>query len=106
MARIRTIKLDDRPRDARGHFKKSAIPVSVRMEVAANNGGIPLQITDAKCVYCGAPGRIGWVTKSWVWLDGLEFDHVVPEYHGGQTVASNLVLACRACNRRKGHRNA
>jgi 5-methylcytosine-specific restriction endonuclease McrA len=32
----------------------------------------------------------------------LELDHVIPEFHGGPSVAENLVLACQRCNRRKG----
>lgn len=40
------------------------------------------------CAYCGDAA------------DTL--DHVKPRHKGGATVASNLVPACRPCNRRKG----
>jgi 5-methylcytosine-specific restriction endonuclease McrA len=43
-----------------------------------------------RCAYCGAPAQ--------------SLDHVLPKAHGGLTVARNLVAACLACNRRKGHR--
>ena len=29
-------------------------------------------------------------------------DHIVPQSRGGQTVLSNLITACKACNRDKG----
>jgi len=37
-------------------------------------------------------------------FDDLPFqiDHIIAEQHGGATVASNLALACAACNRFKG----
>ena len=41
-----------------------------------------------ECAYCGVPA------------DTL--DHVKPRHKGGATVASNLVPACKNCNRRKG----
>ena len=40
------------------------------------------------CAYCGVPA------------DTL--DHVKPRHRGGNTVADNLVPACRECNRDKG----
>lgn len=41
-----------------------------------------------QCAYCGEPA------------DTL--DHVRPRHKGGATVTTNLVPACRNCNRRKG----
>jgi 5-methylcytosine-specific restriction endonuclease McrA len=41
-----------------------------------------------QCAYCGEPA------------DTL--DHVKPRHKGGATVTTNLVPACRPCNRRKG----
>jgi 5-methylcytosine-specific restriction endonuclease McrA len=41
-----------------------------------------------QCAYCGVPA------------DTL--DHVRPRHKGGSTVASNLVPACKNCNRKKG----
>jgi hypothetical protein len=32
----------------------------------------------------------------------FEIDHIVAEQHGGETVLSNLALACLSCNKRKG----
>lgn len=42
------------------------------------------------CVYCGATAETSGAH--------LHLDHLVPRAHGGQDVASNLVLACRSCN--------
>jgi len=42
------------------------------------------------------------MTRSWVHFHDLELDHKDPERHGGQSTASNLVLACQHCNRSKG----
>lgn len=45
-----------------------------------------------KCVYCHATGV------------PLEIDHVIPKSKGGTNRASNLVPACRPCNRTKDNR--
>jgi 5-methylcytosine-specific restriction endonuclease McrA len=45
-----------------------------------------------RCAYCNAPAQ--------------SLDHVVPKAAGGLTVAANLVAACLACNRDKGHQEA
>lgn len=45
---------------------------------------------DFTCRYCGERGG------------ALECDHVVPVSRGGETTLTNLVTACRTCNRRKG----
>lgn len=42
-----------------------------------------------ECAYCGSPFR-------------LTVDHVIPKFHNGQTVESNLAAACEPCNRKKG----
>ncbi len=34
----------------------------------------------------------------------FKVDHIMPEFIGGLTETSNLTLACRSCNRAKGHR--
>lgn len=98
MARIRSIKPQ--------RFKKKAIPAASRRGLALANGAKPLETTDAACHYCGAPGRIHWITRSWVWFENLEMDHVKPESLGGNSLPKNLVLACRRCNRSKGARHA
>jgi len=46
------------------------------------------------CQYCGSqPGKAQ-----------LTVDHVIPRSRGGKTVWENVVIACAACNRRKGDR--
>jgi len=46
-----------------------------------------------KCAYCGAENV------------PLEIDHIHPRSKGGSNRVSNLTLACRPCNQRKGHRD-
>jgi hypothetical protein len=40
------------------------------------------------CSYCGEPNAV-------------VIDHITPTFHGGQTTANNLTVACRSCNVRK-----
>jgi 5-methylcytosine-specific restriction endonuclease McrA len=47
-----------------------------------------------KCAYCEAREV------------PLELEHIVPKSRGGSNRASNLTLACHACNRRKGQQTA
>jgi 5-methylcytosine-specific restriction endonuclease McrA len=47
-----------------------------------------------QCQYC----RGDFDTRS------LTMDHVVPKCAGGKTSFTNIVMACQACNTRKGHR--
>lgn len=102
------VAVDDRPRDWRGHFKKASISSRVRREVAIRYGATPGTFTRVECHYCEAKGSFYWHLRRdgrpshWVSLSGLEYDHVIPEYHGGPTEADNIVVACRPCNRRKG----
>lgn len=92
------------------HFKKRAIPASTRRAVALAAGATPGTSTPIPCTYCGAMGEVWWprtlkgTPGGWVTLSGLEFDHVIAEYHGGSSEPDNIVLACRPCNRSKGHR--
>ena len=44
-----------------------------------------------KCAYCQAQGL------------PLEIEHLVPKSRGGSNRASNLTLACHACNQRTEH---
>src|SRR6266852_1811807 len=46
-----------------------------------------------KCAYCGK-GQIP-----------LQMEHIVPRAKGGSNRASNLTLACQACNQAKGNRD-
>lgn len=47
-----------------------------------------------RCEYCLYPVAAGFLT--------FEIEHIIAEKHGGQTVSSNLALACPYCNRAKG----
>lgn len=47
-----------------------------------------------KCVYCGTVNV------------PLEIEHIIPKSRGGSNRVSNLVLACHACNQRKGTQTA
>src|SRR5918999_2035746 len=46
------------------------------------------------CVWCGRE----------LWLRDLTREHVVPRSRGGHMTAENAVVACRACNRRRGYK--
>lgn len=46
------------------------------------------------CEYCRLPQQFSSAR--------LEIEHIVAEQHGGDRAASNLALACFACNRHKG----
>ena len=89
-------------------YRKRAIPLAVRRQVAEAYGCEPGGTTTACCAYCGEEGRITWYTRrdgkpsGWVTFAGLELDHHTPEASGGEAIAENIVLACRACNRSKG----
>ncbi len=53
-----------------------------------------LQKWQRRCAYCRASGF------------PLQIDHIVPRARGGSDRASNLALACEACNQRKGSQTA
>jgi hypothetical protein len=46
------------------------------------------------CVWCGRE----------VWRRDLTLEHVVPRSRGGHATPENALVACRACNRRRGSR--
>ena len=48
------------------------------------------------CVWCSCP-----ITD-----ENYSADHVIPQHDGGTWNQANLVLACRACNHRRGHMDA
>jgi hypothetical protein len=48
---------------------------------------------ESRCVYCGSP-------------DEPQIDHLMPSSRGGSDAIGNLVLACKACNQRKGTQTA
>lgn len=62
------------------HNKKAHIRDELRAYIEARDGCF--------CVYCG--------------IEASEIDHILPEYHGGKTIRSNLVMACASCNNKKG----
>jgi 5-methylcytosine-specific restriction endonuclease McrA len=45
------------------------------------------------CVWCG---RV-------LWRADLTLEHVVPRSRGGHMTSDNALIACRSCNRRRGH---
>jgi len=47
-----------------------------------------------RCQYCGAKKP----------MDELNYDHVIPRVHGGQTAWENIATSCYGCNDRKGSR--
>lgn len=47
-----------------------------------------------RCQYCGRKSS----------LNRLTYDHVIPRCEGGKTHWENIVMACQACNGRKGGR--
>jgi 5-methylcytosine-specific restriction endonuclease McrA len=99
-------------RDHRGHFKKAPIPAAVRREVVSRYGAKPNATVSVACEYCERRGSVAWYINSpgrknslgWPTISGLELEHVEPEFRGGATEASNIVLACLPCNRSKGPR--
>ena len=103
MARIQRA----RPRNARGHFIKKAIPAAVRRELAARHGCVPGTSVRVKCAYCDFVGGVHWTVQptdrgpGWVAFTDLEMDHVTAEINGGASSAENIVLACLPCNRSK-----
>lgn len=89
------------------HSRKLAIPLPVRRALAEKYGCPPGESVKAECYYCGAEGKITWYRRkngqpsSWVYFSDLEMEHFLAEDNGGQTTDTNLVLACRSCNRSK-----
>lgn len=82
--------------------KKSSIPNAVRRAVATRFGAVVAVPCPVSCHWCGASGVLMWYTANgWVHVSSLEFDHLIPEGLGGQTTADNIVLSCRACNRKR-----
>lgn len=94
-------------RISRESSRKVAIPNDTRRAVAEKYGCPAGETIDATCYYCGAPGKVHWFRLSsgrpstWIVFPGLELDHMECEHEGGETVAGNIVLACRSCNRGK-----
>jgi 5-methylcytosine-specific restriction endonuclease McrA len=74
------------------HLRRCARSCPATLRLTRRN----LMLRDgSRCQYCGAqPGA-----------RELDIDHVLPRSRGGEDSWSNLVTACLACNRRKGHRS-
>jgi 5-methylcytosine-specific restriction endonuclease McrA len=53
-----------------------------------------LEKWERKCAYCSVEGV------------PLEIEHITPRFRGGSDRVSNLTLACRMCNQRKGNQTA
>src|SRR5215471_17672941 len=53
-----------------------------------------LEKFDRRCAYCHEEGI------------PLEVEHIIPKSRGGSDRVSNLTLACRPCNQRKGNQTA
>ena len=79
-----------------------------RAELARRYGFTPGSSGAVNCHYCEAEGHATWFfygrSKVGWFATSLEIDHVVPLASGGTYEPSNLVLACRRCNRSKGCR--
>ncbi len=111
MARIRSVKPGFfASLDVATTYRKRAIPQATRRAVADRSADMDGQRGRAWCEYCGYEGTVYWPHRrdgkrgGWVCLQGLEWDHVVPEYLGGSQDPENVVLACCRCNRSKGHK--
>lgn len=50
-----------------------------------------------RCHWCGEKVKRG-VQRA----DGATLDHLKPRSHGGSNELSNLVIACKSCNERRG----
>jgi len=48
-----------------------------------------------KCAYCGAEN-----------IPNLEVEHIIPQTRGGSSRVSNLTIACKKCNLKKGNQTA
>jgi 5-methylcytosine-specific restriction endonuclease McrA len=59
------------------------VPLNVD-EIIARDG--------SSCVWCGRE----------LWRRDLTVEHVIPRSRGGHLVPENALVACRACNRRRG----
>ena len=88
-------------------YKKKTVPDWLKKKITERD--------NHTCQVCGKVGlqsessSYAFEYKGYVDWDGtmpkpvrFEIDHIVPEFLGGETIESNLQLACRGCNRRKG----
>lgn len=86
---------------------KRAIPGRTKIAVASRVGALPGGTSVVQCFYCGKVGALWWPFTytnrigSHMVMTGFEFDHLFPESKGGAADPSNIVIACRSCNRAK-----
>ena len=67
-----------------------------RESLSKRLGKVARQISERDgnaCVYCGATAASSGAH--------LHLDHLTPRSHGGEDVATNLVVCCRSCNCRR-----
>lgn len=67
-------------------MSKTYIPVILRRQIT--------EAADNCCEYCCVPRAVAFAS--------YHIDHIISEKQGGETVFSNLALACRLCNLSKG----
>ena len=75
-----------RPRYPSDHRREKSRPIPWRLALRVWDECV------GRCHYCDSPLE----------PEITEIDHVIPLAKGGRTEFSNLVLACRPCNRWKG----
>lgn len=67
-------------------MSKTYIPVILRRQIT--------EAADNCCEYCCVPRAVAFAS--------YHIDHIISEKQGGETIFSNLALACRLCNLSKG----
>ena len=83
-------------------YKKKQIPYRLKTYITLRDNGI--------CQKCGKKGKIkplfGCYKLAYEKIYGdwvaFEIGHIEPECLGGETIAENLILMCRRCNRSLG----
>ena len=88
-------------------YKKKKIPYQIKREIHIRDNFI--------CQICGKKGywdnvftyeyKLSTYDNRILQAIRFEIDHILPEFLGGDNKKNNLQLACRKCNRRKGHKN-
>lgn len=92
--------------------RKRSIPNNSRRLLAIKCGCKKGESLSANCYFCNSEGEINWHKTSkgnislWVTFSNLEIDHFIPESKGGSENIDNLILSCRACNRRRKDKDA
>ena len=90
-------------------YKKATIPYWMKRMVSIRDS-FTCQICGNIGLYDSRSGlayemvRGGDYDSSWLEPRRFEYDHIIPEFKGGQTILGNIQLACRKCNRSKGVR--